>query len=81
VSLGKVGEEKVLVLGVDLNPLSGRTVVDQVLVRLALKVTRLLAQHKFLEVSIVKHIGVHSPACLRPFSGSGLKAKRLSSTD
>lgn len=81
MSLREVGEEQVLILSVDLNPLTGFTVVDQVMVRLCLKVTRFVAQHEFLEIRIIKHIRVHSPACLRSFCGTRLETKRLSSAD
>jgi hypothetical protein len=43
VSLREVGEEQVLILSVNLNPLAGFTVMDQVMVGLCLKVTRFVA--------------------------------------
>ena len=62
VSLGVVSEEKILVRGVLLNPLSVLAVVEQAVLNSGTVVFAITAEQNLLEVCVVENVGIHDPA-------------------
>lgn len=62
VCLGVVSEEQVVVSSVSLNPLSELGVSYKSEVTVGLVMTRFITEEEFLEICVVKNVGVGSPS-------------------
>jgi hypothetical protein len=81
VSLGEVSKEQVVVVGVLLNPGLGLAILHHFVVSVGLEITRFVAEHGFLEITVVEDEGVLGPAAASSLLIERVEADSVAATD